>query len=108
MATLISDHDNGVSRTRMTNGQIPLGSDETLTEFQLLLQASDLLIPKVDLTVPLPLECQRFFDCILSNERLLNDGESGLRVIRVLKAGNASRVGAGAAHNGDPEHAERG
>ena len=40
-------------------------------------------LPNVE---PLRLECQHFVDCVLRGERPQSDGESGLRVVRVLEA----------------------
>lgn len=97
----ITIYDKGVSRTRKADAQISLGTYETFAEFQLLLRAGDVLIPKVDFTEPLLLECQHFVDCIRSGERPLTDGESGLRVVRVLEAAQASMAADGAAQGID-------
>jgi predicted dehydrogenase len=40
-------------------------------------------VPNVE---PLRVECEHFLACIRSGERPLSDGESGLRVVRVLEA----------------------
>ena len=95
----ITIYDKGVSRTRKPDAQISLGSYETFAEFQLLLRAGDVLIPKVEFTEPLLLECQHFVDCIQSGERPLTDGESGLRVVSVLEAAQASIAADGAAQS---------
>jgi predicted dehydrogenase len=42
--------------------------------------------PRITNIEPLRLECQHFISCIRSGERPLSDGESGLRVVRVLEA----------------------
>ena len=73
------------------------GSYETFAEFQLLLRAGDVLIPKVDFVEPLQVELQHFVDCIRSGERPLTDGVSGLRVVRALEAAQASMDAGGAA-----------
>jgi predicted dehydrogenase len=98
----ITIYDKGVARTRRPDTQISLGSYETFAEFQLLLRAGDVLIPKVDFVEPLLLECQHFVDCIQSGERPLTDGKSGLRVVKVLEAAQASMVAGGAVQNVDP------
>ena len=75
----------------MTRDDQPsLGRYETFGDFQLLLRAGDVLIPKVDLAEPLKVECQHFVDCIRDGTRPLTDGESGLRVVRVLEAAQRS------------------
>jgi predicted dehydrogenase len=98
----ITIYDKGVARTRRPDAQISLGSYETFAEFQLLLRAGDVLIPKLDFIEPLLLECQHFVDCIRSGERPLTDGESGLRVVSVLEAAQASMAAGGAPHSVDP------
>jgi predicted dehydrogenase len=95
----ITIYDKGVSRTRKPDAQISLGSYETFAEFQLLLRAGDVLIPKVEFTEPLLIECQHFVDCIRSGERPLTDGLSGLRVVSVLQAAQASISAGGAAQS---------
>jgi predicted dehydrogenase len=97
----ITIYDKGVARTRRPEAEISLGTYETFAEFQLLLRAGDVLIPKVDFVEPLLLECQHFVDCIRSGERPLTDGESGLQVVRVLEAAQASMAAGGAAQNVD-------
>ncbi len=39
---------------------------------------------------PLRVECQHFLDCIIQGKCPLTDGEEGLRVLRILKAGQRS------------------
>jgi predicted dehydrogenase len=93
----ITIYDKGVARTRRPETQESLGSYETFAEFQLLLRAGDVLIPKVDFAEPLLVECQHFIDCIRSGERPINDGEAGLRVVSVLEAAQNSLMAGGAA-----------
>ncbi len=93
----ITIYDKGVARTRRPDAQVSLGSYETFAEFQLLHRAGDILIPKIEFTEPLLLECQHFVDCIRSGERPLTDGESGLNIVNVLEAAQASMDAGGAA-----------
>jgi predicted dehydrogenase len=95
----ITIYDKGVARTRRSTDDGPPGSYETFGEFQLLLRAGDVLIPKVDFVEPLKVECQHFVDCITSGERPLTDGRSGLRVVRALEAAQASMDAGGAAQS---------
>jgi predicted dehydrogenase len=79
--------DKGV--TKVSNG----GAAESFSsfgEFQLLLRAGDVLIPKIAATEPLKMECQHFADCIISNERPLTDGVHGKQVVSVLEAAQES------------------
>jgi predicted dehydrogenase len=95
-------YDKGVSRTArgVPDGAAEsLGRYETFGEFQLLLRAGDVLIPKVDFGEPLRLECQHFVDCIQTGERPLTDGRNGLDVVRVLEAAQRSLEAGGVAES---------
>jgi len=54
------------------------------------LRVGDIVIPHIDNTEPLRLECQHFIDAILNGTAVRSDGEDGLRVVRVLQAGQES------------------
>lgn len=86
-------YDKGVtkaSRRPDAARHASLGSYETYAEFQLLLRAGDVLIPKLDFVEPLRLETQHFVDCILSGTTPDTDGRDGLRVVRALEAAQRS------------------
>jgi predicted dehydrogenase len=48
-------------------------------------RSGDIYSPQVAKTEPLRLECEHFIECIRSGARPRSDGESGLRVVRVLE-----------------------
>ncbi len=75
-------YDKGVDR-KPGNG---LGSYATFGEFQLLLRAGDLLIPKIQFSEPLRAECQAFVDAIRTGWPPLADGRNGLAVVEALEA----------------------
>jgi len=77
--------DKGV--TKVGNGAEPFSS---FGEFQLLLRAGDVLIPKIPATEPLKTECQHFADSIIADESPLTDGIHGRQVVRVLEAAGES------------------
>lgn len=52
----------------------------------LTLRIGDILIPRIDTTEPLELECRHFLECVEQNKRPLTDGANGVRVLRVLEA----------------------
>jgi predicted dehydrogenase len=83
----IQIYDKGVTKKQAASS---LGDFDTFGEFQLLLRAGDLLIPKVDFVEPLKVECQHFLDCIVDGKRPLSDGREGLRVVQVLEAAQRS------------------
>lgn len=64
--------------------------DPIYGEFQYKLHSGDIWIPRIDMQEPLRLECAHFVDCIRTRNRPLTDGENGLRVVRVLEAGQRS------------------
>jgi len=84
-------YDKGVAKK--PQGELSLGSYETFGQFQLLLRAGDVLIPKIDFQEPLKAECQHFVDCILSGVQPMTDGREGLEVVRMLEAAQASLNG---------------
>jgi len=53
-------------------------------------RAGDIVIPKVDSSEPLRLECAHFVECVRSGRRPRTDGRSGLDVMRILSAAQVS------------------
>jgi predicted dehydrogenase len=78
--------DKGVTKVAKDNRE----SFSSFGEFQLLLRAGDVLIPKIPATEPLKLECQHFVDSIENDTRPLTDGVHGLQVVRILEAAQES------------------
>lgn len=64
--------------------------DVTYGDFQYKLHSGDILIPRLDMREPLLVECAHFLDCVRSGATPLTDGANGLRVLRVLAAGEES------------------
>jgi predicted dehydrogenase len=50
----------------------------------------DILIPRVDMSEPLKIECQHFLECVQKRSTPLSDAYDGLRVIRILEAAQQS------------------
>ncbi len=65
------------------------------------LRFGDIVIPKVPGGEPLALECEHFIDCVLDGKPIRSDGIDGLRVVRVLEAGQKSLKS-----NGEPINPE--
>jgi predicted dehydrogenase len=59
-------------------------------EFQYKLHSGDILIPKIQMSEPLKVECAHFLECIVEGKRPLTDGMNGWRVVRVLEAADRS------------------
>ncbi len=83
----IQVYDKGVTRQPPHQS---LGNFSSFGEFQLLLRAGDVLIPKLDFLEPLRVECQHFIDCIVEGKHPITDGLEGLRVVQVLEAAQRS------------------
>jgi len=84
-------YDKGVAKKPLAD--LSLGRFENFGEFQLLLRAGDVLIPKIDFVEPLKIECQHFVDCVATGKSPLTDGREGLEVVRMLEAAQASLSG---------------
>ena len=50
----------------------------------------DIVIPRVDMSEPLKLECQHFLECVQTRATPLSDAADGLRVVRILEAAQRS------------------
>ncbi|MBA7679662.1 scyllo-inositol 2-dehydrogenase (NAD(+)) [subsurface metagenome] len=53
-------------------------------------RSGDMYVPKVDNTEALQLEVDYFAECIENNHKPFNDGEAGLKVVKMLEAANKS------------------
>jgi predicted dehydrogenase len=69
---------------------------DTFGEFQFSYRYGNVMIPRIDESEPLKLECEHFVDCIRNGETPRTDGLSGLRVVSVLEAANLSLKNGGA------------
>ncbi|MDQ6729779.1 MAG: Gfo/Idh/MocA family oxidoreductase [Actinomycetota bacterium] len=70
------------------------GFDEDARTYgEYITRSGDIFSPQIPNLEPLRLECEHFVQCALRGERPRSDGESGLRVVRVLAALQASLEG---------------
>src|SRR5205809_631508 len=76
----IKIYDKGA---QMNNGQ---GLYDLLVSYR----SGDMWAPRVEQTEALKVELNYFLDCIAKNQTPLNDGVSGLRVVRMLEAADQS------------------
>jgi predicted dehydrogenase len=67
----------------------PIYSD-SFGSFRMLIRGGDITIPSVNGPEPLQAECNHFIDCIRGRAEPINDGPSGLRVLRALEAADRS------------------
>jgi predicted dehydrogenase len=62
------------------------GFDEKIQSYgEYIMRSGDIWSPRIPNAEPLRLECQHFLDCIAEGRTPVSDGESGLRVVRVLE-----------------------
>jgi predicted dehydrogenase len=83
----IQVYDKGIDKKDLRES---LGKFETFGDFQLLLRAGDIYMPKIDFVEPLKVEFSHFVECIREGRKPLTDGYDGLRVVKVLEAAQKS------------------
>jgi predicted dehydrogenase len=71
-------------------------ASQNYSEFRGKIRAGDLVVPNVPVVEPLTVEIAHFAECIRTGCTPLSDGESGLRVVRVLEAMSLSMRHGGA------------
>jgi predicted dehydrogenase len=76
----IKIYDKGVEMT----------SREGVYDLLVSYRSGDVWAPKVEQTEALKVELGYFLDCINKNETPINDGEAGLRIVRLLEAADQS------------------
>jgi predicted dehydrogenase len=63
------------------------GFDEASGSYgEYITRSGDIWSPRVPNREPLRIECEHFVECVRDGRRPRSDGESGLRVVRVLEA----------------------
>jgi len=84
---LVFDDLNPLEPVRIYDrGLSEIPSYRSFGEFQLVPRFGDITIPRIAMSEPLRRECEHFLDCIEGRAQARSDGESGLRVVRVLAA----------------------
>jgi predicted dehydrogenase len=79
-------YDKGVMVTRSEEAADKEAAYQTLVSYR----TGDVWVPKLDSTEALHYVCQEFLSAIREKRRPLTDGESGLRVVRLLEAAQQS------------------
>ena len=69
---------------------VQITSREGVYDLLVSYRSGDMWSPKVEQTEALKMECEYFVDCIKNNKRPFNDGESGLKVVKMLEAASKS------------------
>ena len=63
---------------------------ENVYQMMISYRSGDMWAPHLELTEALNVEALHFVDCIRNNKRPITDGESGLRVVKILEAADRS------------------
>jgi len=96
------DDMEATEKIRMYDKGAAIKHDITTSYAEVIsLRFGDIVIPKVPSGEPLALECKHFIDCVLDGMPIRSDGIEGLRVVRVLEAGQKSLKS-----NGEPVNPE--
>jgi predicted dehydrogenase len=96
------DDMEATEKIRMYDKGAAIKHDITTSYAEVIsLRFGDIVIPKVSSGEPLALECRHFIDCVLDGTPVRSDGIEGLRVVRVLEAGQKSLKS-----NGEPVNPE--
>ncbi len=80
----IKIYDKGV--TIQKNNIPAMPHYDTYEQWALTYRTGDIFTPKIDSKEPLSIMADHFIDCIKNNKKPLTDGNSGLRVVKVLEA----------------------
>jgi predicted dehydrogenase len=74
---------------------VTLSAGEEVYELLVSYRSGDMRAPKLDQTEGLQTEARHFIDCIVNGKKPQTDGSSGLRVVRILEAAEASMIDRG-------------
>jgi len=77
-------------KVRVYDKGVTVTSAEGVYDLLVSYRSGDVWAPKVDQTEALKAELAYFLDCIVSGTTPFNDGEAGLRVVRMLEAADRS------------------
>ena len=69
---------------------VEIKSPKSLSQYKLIYRSGDVVSPYVETYEPLRKEMEHFAECIENRTRPLTDGESGLRVVRIIEAAEQS------------------
>jgi predicted dehydrogenase len=69
---------------------VQMASREGVYELLVSYRSGDMWAPKIEQTEALKIELEYFLECIETNQTPINDGEAGLRVIKLLEAATES------------------
>ena len=77
-------------KIKIYNKGVNIKSKEGVYELLVDYRAGDMLSPRIAPTEALRVESEYFVDCVLKNITPINDGQAGLRIVKMLKASDTS------------------
>ena len=77
-------------KIRVYDKGVEITSGQGVYDLLVAYRSGDVLSPKVDTTEALRVEFSYLLDCVVTNQKPLNDGAAGLRVVRLLEAAEQS------------------
>ena len=93
---IVFDDTESVEKVKIFGEGIDTRTDaDDFGEFQLTYRAGDIHVPHLDNREPLRMECEDFINSIMNGGKAKSDGQSGLRVVKVLEAAQKSIRNAG-------------
>lgn len=87
---VVYDHLDPDNQVKVFNKGVEVKTDKDRSQVLIQYRMGDMLAPKVDQTEALEIACAHFVDCIRRRRRPITDGASGLEVVKLLEAAQAS------------------
>jgi predicted dehydrogenase len=77
-------------KIRVYDKGIDIKNGDNIYDLLISYRSGDMWVPKIEQTEALKLESEYFVDCISNNKIPINDGQAGLRVVKMVEAANES------------------
>jgi predicted dehydrogenase len=77
-------------KVRVYDKGVQISNGEGIRDLLVSYRSGDMWAPQIEQTEALRVELGYFADCIMNNETPFNDGQAGLRVVRMLEAAECS------------------
>lgn len=87
---VVYDDTEAVERVKLFDSGIAPAGKEEVDELRIRYRTGDIWSPRLEDREPLSAQCAHFLDCVRSRSQPLTDGSSGLRVVCLLHAAQAS------------------
>lgn len=87
---LVWDDLSSDEKVKVYDRGVNIKNTEGIHNLLVSYRSGDMHVPKVDNTEALKLEVEHFSECIERNQKPINDGEAGLKVVRMLEAADKS------------------